>query len=189
MQLADAVAGPRACPLVPKVTKELGASGKAVGKNFFLDFHVLKTSVGFDKVNITSEEAVNDLGGELRLAVQGGELILFTEAGVSFVVLERISCHLQGVANLSAVGEEVPILRTSDEALSGVQRTIIEAGVVGVNALDAPSRTYITEDGADGTEAAKLSFAALDMGSIDKLTLAVQRLFDKLGGGDVDDKR
>lgn len=27
------------------------------------------------------------------------------------------------------------------------------------------------------------------MGSIDKLTLAVQRLFDKLGGGDVDDKR
>ena len=27
------------------------------------------------------------------------------------------------------------------------------------------------------------------MSSIDKLTLAVQRLFDKLGGGDVDDKR
>lgn len=26
------------------------------------------------------------------------------------------------------------------------------------------------------------------MGSIDKLTLAVQRLFDKLGGGDVDDE-
>ena len=26
------------------------------------------------------------------------------------------------------------------------------------------------------------------MASIDKLTLAVQRLFDKLGGGDVDDK-
>ena len=27
------------------------------------------------------------------------------------------------------------------------------------------------------------------MTSIDKLTLAMQRLFDKLGGGDVDDKR
>lgn len=26
------------------------------------------------------------------------------------------------------------------------------------------------------------------MGSIDKLTLAIQRLFDKLGGGDIDSK-
>ena len=145
------------------MTKELGASGEAVGENFLLNLHILKTSVGFDKVNIVREEAVDDFGGELRLAVQSGELVLFTEAGVGFVLTEGIACHLQGVAYLSTERKEEAVFRTSDEALGGVQRTIVEAGVVSVDSLDAPGRTHIAEDGADGAEAAKLSFATLDI--------------------------
>jgi hypothetical protein len=115
------------------------------------------------EVEVGGEIAVDDFGSIAVLSILGHEAIGYTESLVTLIISKDFSCHLEGVPNLQAIGEEVAILRGGQEPLGQSSGEVVEASIVGTDDLDVVLTNHISEDVANGLVSTQDTLTALDV--------------------------
>ena len=126
----------------------------------------------FNEVVVALDIAVEDFGGGPDASAYHVVIVL-AELNVSFLLADGVLCHLQGVPQGNAIGEEVAALGLGDIAEGVVGRAIIEASVVSDNRLDVVLLAEVSHVALGGVDGNNLALACGDLGFVHGALLGV----------------
>lgn len=182
--------------LTPHVFPHFLVLPHALGKDFLLDENILEAGMVFDEVSVESDIAVKDFRRGSH-APAHHVVVSLTEADIGLLLADGVLCHLEGIPNGDAVGEEVAALGLGDIAQGVVGGAVVEAGVVGDDGLHVVLLAQVGHvllgsiDGDDLAQACR-NLGLIDgalfgiVGRIEQLAVSAENVIDNEAEGLID---